>query len=71
MRSSSAPSGCGAALLHRAAYVDPAEPDRAVVAAAPGLTPIAAFLHSTVDRENEMRASFSRVYVCRRFSQPL
>jgi ribosomal protein S18 acetylase RimI-like enzyme len=50
-------------------YHDAEEPSRAV-SSRPGLTPIKVFLHATLDREEELRAQFSRVHVCRRFAQP-
>jgi ribosomal protein S18 acetylase RimI-like enzyme len=51
-------------------YAGTGEPARAV-SFRPGLTPIKVFLHATLDREEELRAQFSRVHVCRRFAQPV
>jgi ribosomal protein S18 acetylase RimI-like enzyme len=51
-------------------YVRPGEPGDAV-RPAPGLKPIKVFLHATLDRETELRGTFSRVHVCRRFAQPI
>jgi ribosomal protein S18 acetylase RimI-like enzyme len=50
-------------------YTDAQELARAV-SFRPGLTPIKVFLHAALDREEELRAEFSRVHVCRRFAQP-
>lgn len=33
--------------------------------------PVTAFCHAAIDDETEIRARFARVYVCRRFSQPV
>ncbi|CCE74083.1 GNAT family N-acetyltransferase [Clavibacter nebraskensis] len=33
--------------------------------------PVLAFLHAPIEREEEMRARFRRVHVCRRYVQPL
>ncbi|WP_062214147.1 GNAT family N-acetyltransferase [Streptomyces sp. NBRC 109706] len=52
-------------------YADAGEPARAVERPRPGLDPVMIFNHAQLDREAEMRAQFQRVYVCRRFSQPL
>jgi ribosomal protein S18 acetylase RimI-like enzyme len=49
-------------------YTDAEEPAKAV-SFRPGLTPIKVFLHATLDREEELRAQFSRVHICRRFAQ--
>lgn len=49
---------------------DPGEP-RAAVQARPGLEPVKVFLHTTLDREAEMRTHFRRVHVCRRFARPV
>jgi ribosomal protein S18 acetylase RimI-like enzyme len=51
-------------------YTGTQEPARAV-SFRPGLTPIKVFLHAALDREEELRAQFSRVHVCRRFAQPV
>jgi ribosomal protein S18 acetylase RimI-like enzyme len=51
-------------------YTGAQEPARAV-SFRPGLTPIKIFLHATLDREEELRAEFSRVHICRRFAQPV
>ena len=48
---------------------DPGEPDRAIGQPRPGLRPIAAFLHANLRDEHEMREQFTRVHVCRRFTQ--
>jgi ribosomal protein S18 acetylase RimI-like enzyme len=51
-------------------YTDAQEPGRAV-SSRPRLRPIKVFLHATLDREEELRAQFSRVHLCRRFAQPV
>jgi ribosomal protein S18 acetylase RimI-like enzyme len=51
-------------------YARPEEPG-AAVDPAPGLEPIKVFLHAPLDQEAELRATFSRVHVCRRFAQPV
>lgn len=51
-------------------YTGAQEPARAV-SFRPGLTPIKVFLHAKLDREEELRAQFSRVHMCRRFAQPV
>ncbi|MDT0266363.1 GNAT family N-acetyltransferase [Streptomyces sp. DSM 44915] len=48
-----------------------AELARAVERAGAGLRPVRVFAHAPLAREAELRAAFRRVYVCRRFSQPL
>ncbi|KAB8167764.1 GNAT family N-acetyltransferase [Streptomyces sp. 3MP-14] len=53
------------------AYADEGEPGRAVERPGAGLNPIGVFSHAPLAREEEMRTRFRRVYVCRRFSQPL
>ncbi|MFC7219474.1 GNAT family N-acetyltransferase [Streptomyces polyrhachis] len=52
-------------------YTDPAEPARAIPTPAPGLRPVSAFLHASLDEEARMRGEFTRVHVCRRFAAPL
>jgi GNAT superfamily N-acetyltransferase len=49
-------------------YTAPGEPDRAILTPRPGLRLMAAFLHAKLEDEERMRAEFSRVHVCRRFS---
>lgn len=51
-------------------YTDPAEPDRAGLAARPGLKPMISFLHGKMPDEQLARAQFKRVHVCRRFWRP-
>jgi N-acetylglutamate synthase-like GNAT family acetyltransferase len=51
-------------------YARPGEPADAVQSC-PDLDPIRVFLHADRDREAEMRARFTRVHVCRRFSRPV
>ena len=51
-------------------YVSAAEPP-AAVRARPGLQPMKVFLHAPLAREAEMRRTFRRVHVCRRFAQPV
>ena len=51
-------------------YARAGEPADAVQGSA-GLKPIMVFLHADLDRETEMRARFTRVHVCRRFSRPV
>ena len=51
-------------------YVSAAEPP-AAVRARPGLEPMQVFLHAPLAREAEMRRTFRRVHVCRRFAQPV
>ena len=50
-------------------YVSAAEP-LAAVEARPGLEPIKLFLHAPLAREEELRRTFRRVHVCRRFARP-
>ncbi|GAA3886190.1 GNAT family N-acetyltransferase [Streptomyces sedi] len=52
-------------------YTEPGEADRAVRSRLPGLRPMAAFLHADLEEEERLRAEFSRVHVCRRFTLPL
>jgi ribosomal protein S18 acetylase RimI-like enzyme len=52
-------------------YADEAEPARAVAARRDALRPIVVFLHAPLESADEMRAAFSRVHVCRRFSRRL
>ena len=51
-------------------YVSAAEP-LAAVDARPGLEPVKLFLHAPLAREEELRRTFRRVHVCRRFAQPV
>jgi GNAT superfamily N-acetyltransferase len=51
-------------------YVSAAEPPAAVIAR-PGLEPIKIFLHAPLVREEELRRTFRRVHVCRRFARPV
>jgi GNAT superfamily N-acetyltransferase len=51
-------------------YARPGEPADAVQCSA-DFEPIKVFLHADLDREAEMRARFTRVHVCRRFSRPV
>ena len=51
-------------------YASAAEPP-AAVRARPGLEPVKVFLHAPLAREAEMRRTFRRVHVCRRFAQPV
>ena len=51
-------------------YASAAEPP-AAVDARPGLEPMKVFLHAPLAREAEMRRTFRRVHVCRRFAQPV
>ncbi|RMI33110.1 GNAT family N-acetyltransferase [Streptomyces triticirhizae] len=53
------------------AYADEGEPARAVERPGAGLRPVGVFSHASLEREEELRARFQRVHVCRRFSQPL
>lgn len=41
------------------------------VSPAPLSTPVTAFCHASLQDEADLRARFSRVYVCRRFSRPV
>lgn len=43
----------------------------AIEATRPGLTPVSSFFHATIAQEDEMRANFNRVYVCRRYVRRL
>jgi GNAT superfamily N-acetyltransferase len=52
-------------------YTDPGEPARAVEGRLAQLRPVAAFLHAPTELADELRATFARVHVCRRFSRPL
>ena len=49
-------------------YTAPGEPDRAILTPRPGLRLMGAFLHAELADEARLRAEFSRVHVCRRFS---
>jgi ribosomal protein S18 acetylase RimI-like enzyme len=49
-------------------YTRPDEPDRAIGTRRDGLTPIAVFLHATLEDEEWLRKEFTRVHVCRRFA---
>lgn len=51
-------------------YVSAAEP-QAAVDARPGLKPVKLFLHAPLAMEPQMRQTFRRVHVCRRFSRPV
>jgi N-acetylglutamate synthase-like GNAT family acetyltransferase len=51
-------------------YARSGEPADAVQCS-PDFDPIKVFLHADLDREAEMRARFTRVHVCRRFSRHL
>ena len=51
-------------------YAQAGEPADAVQCS-PDFDPIKVFLHADLDREAEMRARFTRVHVCRRFSRPV
>jgi ribosomal protein S18 acetylase RimI-like enzyme len=51
-------------------YVSAAEPPAAVIAR-PDLEPMKVFLHAPLAREEELRRTFGRVHVCRRFAQPV
>lgn len=51
-------------------YVSAAEP-LAAVDARPGLEPIKLFLHAPLAREEQLRRTFRRVHVCRRFARPV
>ncbi|WP_392756893.1 GNAT family N-acetyltransferase [Streptomyces sp. LN590] len=52
-------------------YTEPGEPDRAIGIRRRGLKPMAAFLHASLDEEQQLRGEFSRIHVCRRFALPL
>jgi GNAT superfamily N-acetyltransferase len=52
-------------------YADEGEPARAVAGRRERLLPIMVFLHAPLSLADEMRAAFSRVHVCRRFSRQL
>ncbi len=41
-----------------------------IVSTRPGLTPVAAFFHASIDNEVLLRAEYERVYVCRRYELP-
>ncbi len=47
------------------------EPRTAIVETSHGLTPVAAFFHADISRENELRGTFSRVHVCRQYVRSL
>ena len=51
-------------------YARAGEPAEAVQCS-PDFDPIKVFLHAELDREAEMRARFTRVHICRRFSRPV
>ena len=51
-------------------YAQPGEPADAA-RCGPEFDLIKVFLHADLDREAEMRARFTRVHVCRRFSRPV
>jgi GNAT superfamily N-acetyltransferase len=51
-------------------YARPGEPADAAQCS-PDFDLIKVFLHADLDREAEMRARFTRVHVCRRFSSPV
>lgn len=46
------------------------ESDEGWKSPAPLTSPVIAFCHAAIDHEADLRARFSRVYVCRRFSRP-
>ncbi|RBM04544.1 GNAT family N-acetyltransferase [Streptomyces sp. PT12] len=46
------------------------EPEDAVLPR-PGIRPVTVFAHAGLEFEEEARKAFSRVHVCRRFSQPI
>lgn len=48
-------------------YARDEEADRAVERARTGLTPVAGFFHAAASAEDEMRAAFKRVHVCRQY----
>lgn len=50
---------------------DDQETGTAIVEARHGLTPIAAFFHADISREDDLRKAFSRVHVCRQYVRPL
>lgn len=50
-------------------YTATGEPGRAIELTRLGLQPISLFSHATMDAEQDLRRSFARVHVCRRFSQ--
>lgn len=52
-------------------YTEPGEPDRAIGIRRRGRKPMAAFLHASLDEEQQLRGEFSRIHVCRRFALPL
>lgn len=52
-------------------YTSPQEPERAITATRSGLHPITAFLHASLESEEQIRREFTRVHVCRRFTKPL
>ncbi len=52
-------------------YTAADEPGRAVESTRLGLKPVIVFSHAKMDAAQELRGSFARVHVCRRFSQPL
>ncbi|MFD0068517.1 GNAT family N-acetyltransferase [Streptomyces sp. NPDC056690] len=53
-------------------YTEPGEPDRAIGGRRrQGLKPVAAFLHASLDEEQQLRSGFERIHVCRRFALTL
>lgn len=47
------------------------DPDDGWVSPEPLTKPVMAFCHASLDHEAELRARYSRVYVCRRFSRAI
>ncbi|MFF1570190.1 GNAT family N-acetyltransferase [Streptomyces sp. NPDC058293] len=52
-------------------YTEPGEPDRAIGSRRQGLKPMAAFLHASLDEEQQLRSEFACVHVCCRFGLTL
>jgi len=51
-------------------YANPGEPGRAIESTRLELKPVIVFSHAKMHAERDLRRSFARVHVCRRFSQP-
>lgn len=56
--------------LHVYAQSD-AETLAAIRSTGHGLTPVQAFFHADINHEDQMRATFKRVHICRQFARPI
>jgi ribosomal protein S18 acetylase RimI-like enzyme len=52
-------------------YSEAGEPKRAIESAKLGLRPVIVFSHADLNQEANLRSSFERVHVCRRFARTL